>query len=185
MQDDHAGPVSGVPPVWIESPGERFAVVRSFGKSLGPDLRVAAVCADERTIDRVAVSVSNGPGWVSHLMQRAVAHLLTDDTATQQVAAAAVTYAERRRRLIAALAARGVASHARSGLNVWIPTGDEQAAVDAARAAGFAIRGADSYRIASPPAVRVTISTLDDDRIDRLATALGRHLGAPRRSPAM
>ena len=60
-----------------------------------------------------------------------------------------------------------------------------QAAVDAARAAGFAIRAADSYRIASEPAVRVTISALSDDDIDALAAALGEHLGAPRRSLIM
>ncbi len=185
VHDDHAGPVSGIDPILLAPPGDRFAVVRSFGKSLGPDLRVAAVAADTSTIDRVAVSVSNGPGWVSHLLQRAVAHLLTDPRSIGQVGEAAATYAERRRRMIDALNERGVRSSGRSGLNVWIPTSDEQAAVDAARAAGFAIRAADSYRIAAPPAVRVTTGSLSDDEIDALAAALGDHLGAPRRAPTM
>lgn len=185
VQDDHAGPVSGADPVALASPGERFAVIRSFGKSLGPDLRVAAVMGDPLTVDRMAVSISNGPGWVSHLLQRAVAHLLTDGRAAQQVAVAAATYTGRRERMIDALAAHGVSATGASGLNVWVPTTDEQAAVDAARAAGFAIRAAESYRIASPPAVRVTTGSLTDDQIDALAGVLGRHLVAPRRAPSM
>ena len=185
VQDDHAGPISGSEPVFLQPPGERFAFIRSFGKSYGPDLRVAAVAADPRTVDRVAVALSNGPGWVSHLLQRAVAHLLTDDRAATQVAAAAGTYRERRDRMIDALARHGVRSSGRSGLNVWVPTADEQAAVDAARAAGFAIRAADSYRVVSPPAVRLTVGSLADHEIDALADALGRHLGAPRRAPVM
>jgi DNA-binding transcriptional MocR family regulator len=143
-----------------------------LSKSLGPDLRIALVAGDSQTIDRMELTLANGPGWVSQILQRTAAHLLTDRAATEQVATAAASYRQRRQRMIDALGARGVAATGRSGLNVWIPIGDEQAAVEAARAAGFAIRAGDPYRLVSPPAVRVSMTHLDDARIDDLAAVL-------------
>jgi DNA-binding transcriptional MocR family regulator len=172
IQDDHAGAVAGVDHVGLEPPGPRWATIRSLSKSLGPDLRIALVAGDSQTIDRMELTLANGPGWVSQILQRTAAHLLTDRAATEQVATAAASYRQRRQRMIDALGARGVAATGRSGLNVWIPIGDEQAAVEAARAAGFAIRAGDPYRLVSPPAVRVSMTHLDDARIDDLAAVL-------------
>lgn len=172
IQDDHAGMVSGVDYHGLTPPGERHATVRSLGKSFGPDLRLALVAADTYTHDRMSVAISNGPGWVSHLLQRAAAHLLTDEDTVVIVANAAQSYRDRRQRLIDRLDAHDVIAHGTSGLNVWIPTLDEQLAVEAARGAGFAIRAADTYRIRSGPAVRVTVSNLDNNHIDALVEAL-------------
>ena len=185
LLDDHAGGISGVPFVGLDAPGRRWATIRSLGKALGPDLRVALVAGDELTINRVSLSISNGPGWVSHILQRAAAHLLTDQPATSLVQAAAESYAARRQRFIELLASNGIAGFAASGFNVWIPVADEQAAVEAARAAGFAVRAADPYRVASAPAVRVTLSLLDDAACQRLAAAIGSHIGEPAMSPAI
>jgi DNA-binding transcriptional MocR family regulator len=128
--------------------------------------------SDQMTHERVSVAISNGPGWVSHILQRATAFLLTDDTTKQVVADAEVSYGRRRELLIHELHARGIEATGASGLNVWIPTPDEQVAVEAARSAGFAIRAADSYRIDSGPAVRVTVSGLTEPEIILLADAL-------------
>lgn len=185
IQDDHAGPICGAPLHLIEPPGERFVHIRSYGKSLGPDLRISVTAGDAVTIDRVAISVSNGPGWVSHILQRAAAHLLDDRKAQASVKRAADTYRARRDRMVSALAAHGVEASAPSGLNVWIPVANEQAVVEAARQAGFAIRAADPYRITSGPAVRITISALDDAQIDALASAICGHLDMPRRAAAV
>ncbi len=181
IQDDHAGPICGADLHLIDPPGPRFVHIRSYGKSLGPDLRISVTTGDALTIDRVAISVSNGPGWVSHILQRAAAHLLDDSAAQARVRLAAETYRFRRERMVAALADHGVTATAPSGLNAWIPVTDEQAVVEAARRAGFAIRAADPYRITSRPAVRVTISALQDDQIDLLAAAIGAELTSPRR----
>lgn len=185
IQDDHAGPISGALPILVDPPGPRFAVIKSLGKSLGPDLRISITTGDQVTVDRVAIAVSNGPGWVSHLLQRAAAHLLSDTSSVSQVTAAEQTYSNRRERMIATLATFGVNATGSSGLNVWIPTADEQGAVDAARSAGYAIRAADTYRVVSGPAVRVTISTLTDAQIDELSAVLADHLLARRRAPAV
>ncbi len=179
IQDDHAGPIAGTPYVPVTAPGERWSTIRSVGKSFGPDLRLAIVAGDRHTIDRITTAIGNGPGWVSHLLQRVVARLLTDDGTAQQVAEAAASYRHRREQLIEALGRHGVSATGRSGLNVWIPTADEQAAVEAARSAGYAIRAAGPWRIRSGPAVRVTITNLGDDDMERLAEGLGGALTRP------
>ncbi|MGI9595955.1 MAG: aminotransferase class I/II-fold pyridoxal phosphate-dependent enzyme, partial [Acidimicrobiales bacterium] len=176
IHDDHAGPIAGTPYIPVPTTGSRWATIRSVGKSYGPDLRLALVAGDGQTIDRLTTAIGNGPGWVSYLLQRAVARLLTDDATAELVAEAAVSYRVRRERLIGVLADFGVAAGGRSGVNVWVPTPDEQAAVEAARNAGFAIRAADPWRISSPPAVRITITNLTDDHIETIGRALGESL---------
>ncbi|MGI8938998.1 MAG: aminotransferase class I/II-fold pyridoxal phosphate-dependent enzyme [Iamia sp.] len=185
IQDDHAGPVSGADHVGLTPPGPRWATIRALGKVLGPDLRLALVAADAATIGHVSTSVANGPGWISHLLQRAAAHLLTDPATSDLVRAAAASYRGCRERLIAALAKQGTRASGPSGINVWVPVDDEQAAVEAARAAGCAVRAADPYRISSPPAIRVTVAGLTDADIDGLARALARDPEARRTSQAV
>lgn len=180
IHDDHAGPIAGTPYVPLAPVGDRWATIRSVGKSFGPDLRLALVAGDRQTMDRVTTSFANGPGWVSQILQHATAHLLRDEPTRALVEQAAASYRDRRGELIAALAHRGVSASGRSGLNVWIPTPDEQAAVGAARAGGFAIRAADPWRISSPPAVRVTVSNLNSNQIQQIADTL-----APARSQMM
>ena len=185
VQDDHAGPISGSDWVSLTPPGERHAIIRSLGKSLGPDLRISVATGDAITIDRVSIAVSNGPGWVSHLLQRAAAHLLTDKTAQELVANASRSYASRRNRLINALAERGIESSGPSGINVCIPTTDEQALVEACRLAGFAVRAAGPYRIQSAPAVRITISNLSNEQIDTIAAAISAASNTFNHAPAI
>lgn len=185
IQDDHAGLISGVDFHGIRPPGERHATVRSLGKAFGPDLRLAVTISDQRTHDRVSLAISNGPGWVSHFLQRAAAHLLTEDASMQTIRIAAESYSHRRESLIVALRTVGIAATGASGLNVWVPVPDEQIAVESARAAGFAIRAADSYRINSGPAVRLTISYLEDPDIAHLARALAESQVSTVRSPSM
>lgn len=185
IHDDHAGQISAVPFHGLTVPGPRHATIRSLGKAYGPDLRLAIMASDRQTHERVSLSISNGPGWVSHLLQRAAAFLLTDETAQATVRAAAREYTRRRELLITALAEQGIAATGRSGFNVWLPVVDEQATVEAARAAGYAIRAADTYRIESEPAVRLTVSNLDDDKIHGLASALGSNDSQADHGPMM
>lgn len=173
IQDDHAGLIAGADHHPLTPPGPRWATVRSLGKSFGPDMRVALVVGDGQTMHRVATGLGNGPGWVSFLLQRAASHLLDSDDTRRALDHAATEYRRRRERLIAELDRHGVVSHGESGLNVWIPTAQVQASIDAARLAGYAIRAGTAYRLSSEPAVRVTISSLSDDDIDRVAAAIG------------
>ncbi len=172
VHDDHAGPVAGPDYHEVPVPGPHWVTVRSMGKSLGPDLRIALLAGDRDTVDRVSTGFGNGPGWVSHILQSAVSHLLVDHATRALIDRAATAYGQRRHRLIAALADRGVAARGRSGFNVWVPDVNEQATVDAARDAGFAILAGDPWRVRSGSAVRITASRLGDDQIDAVAEAV-------------
>jgi DNA-binding transcriptional MocR family regulator len=180
VEDDHAGPVAGAPPIGVCPRPSRWAVVRSVSKSLGPDLRLAILAGDPTTVARVEGRQRLGMGWVSHVLQRLVLALWSDRRVTGRFAMAAETYGARRRALIEALARRGIAAHGRSGLNVWIPVAEESAAVAALAERGWAVRAGEPYRTRTPPAIRVTISTLKPTEAERLADDLAAGVQAVR-----
>jgi DNA-binding transcriptional MocR family regulator len=175
IEDDHAGPVAGVPAHTLaHARRERWAVVRSVAKSLGPDLRVALLTGDPTTMERVEGRQRLGPGWVSHLLQRLVVDLWADPAVATALARATVTYRKRRDALVDALAVRGIDVVAPSGLNVWVPVPDEATVVRELLAAGYAVASGARFRVASPPAVRVTTAALPE----RAAVAVARAIEA-------
>ena len=174
VEDDHLGPVAGTP--YHSIAGARWATVRSVSKWLGPDLRLAVVTGDEATLARVEGRQSLGPGWVSGLTQQ-LAVKLWDDPA---VARAAAAYRERRE----ALAALLDAAPAPSGINLWVPVPDEDAAVRALLACGYAVAAGAPYRLTTGPAIRITTSTVTPDEAPRLAAAVEAAITPPRRTRA-
>jgi len=172
IEDDHAGPVSGVALAGLSRERSSWAVVRSVSKSLGPDLRLALLTGDRDTIDRVEARLAIGPGWVSHLLQRTVSTLLDDPATDAVISRAAGRYRAGRNRLISNLAQEGIAAVGASGLQVWIPVPEEQPVLEALRDAGYALRGGAPYRCGSAPAVRVTVAALDEPQLDEIARAL-------------
>ncbi|HEX8618695.1 MAG TPA: GntR family transcriptional regulator, partial [Thermoanaerobaculia bacterium] len=83
-------------------------------------------------------------------------------------------YAERREALLRALAEHGIAARGASGLNVWIAVAEESATVQALLQLGWAVKAGERYRIASPPAIRVTVATLDPKDARRFAEDLAK-----------
>jgi len=184
VEDDHAAMVAGAPYRSLCQARERWAVVRSVAKALGPDLRVAVLAGDPDTVARVEGRQLLGPGWVSHLLQGVVAALWAGTGTARALERAATAYAERRALLVEALARHGVAAQGDSGLNVWVPVPEESATVALLREAGWAVAAGERYRLGSRPAVRVTVSTLDDPtEAEALAAALGASLEPRRRTP--
>ena len=185
IEDDHAGPVAGMPALTLARPRKpRWAVVRSVSKSLGPDLRLALLAGDATTVARVEGRQALGAGWVSHVLQAAVASLWANAATDRRLRDAAQSYTRRRRALVEALARHGLAAHGRSGFNVWIPVREEAATIAGMGAAGWAIRAGEPYRIQSPPAVRITISSLTLEEVPRVAAALAATQDARGRTPA-
>jgi DNA-binding transcriptional MocR family regulator len=161
VEDDHAGLVAGAPCVTLADRDRlRWAVVRSVSKSLGPDLRVAVLAADDTTVARVEGRRQVGAGWVSHLLQQLVVDLWSDDAVIDGCRRAAGIYQDRRLALIDALARHGVASRGASGLNVWIRVPEEQPVVARLLAAGWAVTAGERFRRRSGPAIRITAATL-------------------------
>jgi DNA-binding transcriptional MocR family regulator len=183
IEDDHAGPIAGTPAFSVcEANRARWVVVRSVSKSLGPDLRLAVLSGDPATIARIEGRQLIGTGWVSHVLQRIVAALWSDLGTAAHIRRAEATYTARRQGLVDALASRGVAAHGRSGLNVWVPVPEELPVVRGLLDAGFAVNGGERYRIASGPAIRITITTLAADEIAPLAAAVATSLAPARRT---
>ena len=172
VEDDHAGPIAGARLHPISPGRRRWAFVQSVAKAFGPDLRLALVIGDDLTVDRVGGRFGIGPGWVSRILQRAVAAMMTDGAVTTLLRDAEAEYARRRELLIDALSATGlVGATGRSGLNVWVPVRSEQASLTAASAHGFVLRGGASFG-GVDPAIRITVSNLEDRDIPRLAAAV-------------
>jgi DNA-binding transcriptional MocR family regulator len=186
IEDDHAGPVAGVAARTVcDGDRARWAVVRSVSKSLGPDLRVALLAGDAGTIARVRGRQAVGAGWVSHILQGLVAALWSDPTCDARLRRAAEAYAERRRRLLDALLSHGVTGTGRSGLNVWVPVREEAGTVAHLAARGWAVRAGERYRMKSPPAIRITVSTLTARETAQLAADVAEsQRGAGRTSAA-
>ena len=183
LEDDHGWAVAGAPARTLcAPPAARWAVVRSVSKSLGPDLRVAFLAGDPTTVARIEGRLSLGIRWVSHLLQRTVAAQLGDRGVAKRLRQAERTYAERRQALLDALAAEGVPAFGRSGMNVWVPVRDEEAAAAALLADGWAVSTGARFRIKSAPAIRVTIATLDAADAPELARSLARALRPAGRS---
>ncbi|MET9176268.1 aminotransferase class I/II-fold pyridoxal phosphate-dependent enzyme [Streptomyces misionensis] len=179
IEDDHGHGIVDVPLHPLAGTTRHWAFLRSAAKAYGPDLRLAVLVGDSVTVDRVCGRQRLGPGWVSLLLQRAVAHLWAGGAVDR--AAVAGSYRARRERLIGALARRGVEAHGRSGMNVWIPVPDETTAVARLLQSGWGVAPGARFRLAGPQAVRVTVSPLAPEDIEPLADAIE---AAVRPSPA-
>jgi DNA-binding transcriptional MocR family regulator len=172
IEDDHCAGISGAPLHTLAGSTRHWAFVRSASKAYGPDLRLAVMAGDRRTVERVHGRLRLGPGWVSHLLQDLAVSLWFDDAATLLIGEAEERYTGNRLRLCASLAERGVAAHGRSGLNVWIPVPDETIAITRLLTAGWAAAPGTRFRIRAAPGIRITIADLTDDEIDPLADAV-------------
>jgi DNA-binding transcriptional MocR family regulator len=172
VEDDHCAGIAGVPLYSLAGSTRRWAFVRSASKAYGPDLRLAILAGDRRTVERVNGRLRLGPGWVSHLLQDLAVRLWSDDTSKCLVEEAKEQYATNRNRLRAALAERGVKAHGRSGLNVWVPVPDETTAITRLLSAGWAAAPGTRFRMDSPAGLRLTIADLAYGEIDPLADAV-------------
>ena len=177
IEDDHAAGVAGAPAFSLCHPErKRWATVRSVSKSLGPDLRLAVLAGDATTVARVEGRQLVGPGWVSRILQQIVAAFWSDPPVQELLEHAEQTYAARRSALIEALGRHEIAARGRSGLNVYVPVVEEARVVAALLRQGWAVTPCERWRIASPPAIRVTTATLGAAEAERFASDMAQAL---------
>jgi DNA-binding transcriptional MocR family regulator len=187
VEDDHAGDIASARAVslgrWLP---ERTVHVRSFSKSHGPDLRLAAVGGAEAVVSRVVARRLLGPGWSSRLLQQVLVELLRDPAAIASVAAARAEYAARRAAFCAGLTERGVGFTGSDGINLWIEVADEQAALVSLAAQGIGVAPGRPF-VVEPAGefIRLTVGRVrrtTDELLDAVArAALGAERTAPRR----
>jgi DNA-binding transcriptional MocR family regulator len=128
------------------------------------------LAGDPETVSRVEGRMRLTSGWVSTLLQRTLLHLWE----TFDPARSGRVYDSRREAMLAAFRERGVEAFGSTGINVWIPVPDETQVIASLRDAGYAVAPGSLYRIASPPAIRVTIAALKESEVDDLADAIVR-----------
>jgi DNA-binding transcriptional MocR family regulator len=185
IEDDYLGSVAGTDRFTTVRARSRWATVRSVSKSLGPDLRLAVVSGDRQTINQVQSGLLLGPQWVSHILQRLVVVLWSDSDVAIQLKHAAATYTRRRKALVDSLAGHGICAQAPSGLNVWIRVPDEGEVMQYLLEQGFAVALGSPFSIApAGGAIRVTISSLEEAEIPRLASLIAQSLDSGQRTRA-
>ncbi|MFE6072596.1 aminotransferase class I/II-fold pyridoxal phosphate-dependent enzyme [Streptomyces sp. NPDC056525] len=178
VEDDHNADVGGAAAHTLAAAGlERWAQVRTVSKHLGIDLRWAGVACDAITLGRHDGRMLMTSGWVSHVLQETVVGLFRDSAVRALVADGEAAYTERRAALIDALGAYRIRAVGASGLNVWVPVRDESALVNGLRTQGWWVAAGARFRIAAPPAVRITTSTLAPEDAPRLAADFAEVLG--------
>jgi DNA-binding transcriptional MocR family regulator len=185
VEDDHAGPVAGAPPLTLTWPGrERWAIVRSVSKWLSPDLRLALLAADPQTVARVGGRQRLGTGWVSGILQATVAELWKRAGVRRLTERAAASYAERRQALLRALADHGLDGRGRSGLNVWVPVNDEHMTTRALLDSGWQVAPGARHRFQARPAIRVTVAAMRAADAPRIAAVIAAAQRGARGAPA-
>lgn len=188
VEDDHSGQISTAPDVSLGTLlPDRVVHVRSFSKSHGPDLRIAALGGPARVVDRVVARRMLGPGWTSRMLQTILVELLADGTSIDQVAEAMRRYHARQRDVADALAAHGVHPARADGINLWLPVASERSALVELAAAGIRVAPGGPFlagAAAGGPAaggrefVRVTVGMVREDAAG-VAAALASAAGVP------
>ena len=163
----------------IPADAARWALVRSFSKALGPDIRVAALVSDARTSRQLRLRLAPGISWVSHLLQDLVEAGVTRPENIELIALAREDYARRRHMLEQALREEGISFLAGGdGLNLWIPLQTDDQAVSLALAQrGWLVRHGSSLSVqGSIRGLRITISNLEPAQCAPLARDIRRSL---------
>lgn len=166
VEDDHSGDIATGPDVSLGVHlAERTVHIRSYSKSHGPDLRMAAVGGATGVIEALAARRMLGPGWTSRLLQAVLVELLTDPSAISAVSRARAVYAMRGLALRAGLAERGVVSTPGDGINTWVEVADERSALIALAAQGVKVAPGTPFLLerTGRDYVRITTGLLHED----------------------
>ncbi|SFI33177.1 MULTISPECIES: aminotransferase class I/II-fold pyridoxal phosphate-dependent enzyme [Microbacterium] len=183
IADDHFSMLTRQPYHSIIGPEHRrWALVRSVSKFLGPDMCLAVTASDPETADRLAMRLSPGSTWVSHLLQRLAVALVTDPAVMAAVDRAGEHYLRRNRAFAARLTALGVPCDAGDGLSLWVDVdGPAGPVVERLMRRGWLARAGDEFVLVDERAahrLRLTVHTLSDPDAERLAADVAAAVGA-------
>lgn len=187
VEDDHASEISSSPlaSVGAHLPAQTIHI-RSFSKSHGPDLRLAALGGAGEIVDSLNQRRLLGSGWSSRLLQAVLVELLSDDESRSKVAAAREIYAERRSRMVELLRERDVLSSGRDGINLWIEVPHEQRSLVALAAAGIGAAPGSPFLSDRLEAdhIRLTVGLVQDGEREAVADALRLAVSGSVRAPS-
>ncbi|HEY2017400.1 MAG TPA: PLP-dependent aminotransferase family protein [Bryobacteraceae bacterium] len=160
---------------------DRVIYIRTFSKSIAPDLRLAVAAARPRLKMLLQEAKSHADGWSSRLLQRVLAGLLQDDALETWWGRVRKTYQTRRERVAEVLSRGGNASIAarpgRDGVNVWIqlPSGfDAGEVIERAAALGVLVAPGEVFYL-SPghsDVIRFNVGSVETDKVSACAELL-------------
>ena len=177
--DDHFALLSASPLYPVIAPQTKhWAVICSMSKTLGPDLRLAIVASDPDTSAKLRLRLNAGSQWVSHLLQDLACACLSDENYQRTLVQTQQFYAAQQQKLSHALQQQGIELAAGDGLNLWLPLQTHSQSLAFALAkAGWLVREGEVFGINAPShGLRITLSTLDDHDITRLAADIHQAL---------
>lgn len=184
IEDDHSAGISTSPDITLGTlVPDRVVHIRSYSKSHGPDLRIAAMSGPATLIDRIVARRMLGPAWTSRMVQTILLDLLTSSQSMDEVGEARRQYFARQRTVVAALAALGVEVAAPDGINLWLPVRDERAALVHLSASGIRAAAGAPFQAGDADApgeafVRVTTGLVSPDDAADVAAALAEAVAA-------
>jgi DNA-binding transcriptional MocR family regulator len=184
IEDDHFSLLARTPLHSVIGPEHRrWALIRSVSKFLGPDMCLAVTASDPDTADGLAMRLTPGTTWVSHLLQRLTHALVTDDGVRAGIRDAAVHYGERNTAFAALLAERGIPVIVGDGLNLWVPLPVPAREVSGQlMRRGWLARSGDEFVLGAAAAthLRLTVHDLPDDDARQLADDLAAAVAGAR-----
>lgn len=160
VEDDSAGDVASSPAVSLgRFIPQRVMHIRSFSKSHGPDLRLAAISGPADRIAALSERRLLGQGWTSRLLQAVLFQLLCSDDTVAAIDHARDEYARRRAAVVSGLADRGVPVIGTDGLNIWLPVQDEAAALVQLAGRGIAAAAGSPFHVLPDDAAHLRVTT--------------------------
>ncbi|MCP2636899.1 aminotransferase class I/II-fold pyridoxal phosphate-dependent enzyme [Microbacterium sp. HD4P20] len=185
IEDDHFSLLSQRPFHSLIGPEHRrWALIRSVSKFLGPDMCLAVTASDPDTAERLAMRLTPGTTWVSHLLQRLTLALVTDPGVVAAIDRAGARYAARNAAFARRLTARGIAAEPGDGLNLWVALPvTARTVTDRLMRRGWLARSGDEFLVAdAAPSdrLRLTVHDLDDDDAEQLADDIAAAVDALR-----
>jgi len=127
IEDDHFADVADDVSGSLLADGrveDRVIYIRSFSKSIAPDLRLSVAAARSPLKTLLQEAKGHADGWSSRLLQRVLSGVLQDDALGSWLARASSTYRTRRARVAEVIANCGIPGvvmwPVRNGVNLWI-----------------------------------------------------------------
>jgi GntR family transcriptional regulator/MocR family aminotransferase len=160
---------------------DRVIYIRTFSKSIAPDLRLSVAAARPRLKTLLQDAKSHADGWSSRLLQRVLAGVLQDDALGSWLERVRNTYQVRRKRVAEVMSKCGIpgvaASPGRDGVNVWIhlPSGfDASEVIERAAALGVLVAPGEVFYL-SPghsDVIRFNVGSVETDKVSACAELL-------------
>lgn len=186
FEDDHFGDVAG------ERAGslladprveDRIIYIRSFSKSIAPDLRLCVAAARPPLKALLQEAKGHADGWSSRLLQRVLAGVLQDDGLAPWLDRVRGTYRTRRERVAEVLANCAIRDvvvwPARDGVNLWIhlPSGvDGGEVIERGAALGVLAAPGEVFYL-SPghsEVIRLNVGSVETERVSACAELLAK-----------